>query len=257
MRGLRMHRAGRQVARGAAAACALAATSACWGVVCDWTNPAGGAYGNSANWNNGAGPIPGAADQPRFALNNTYTTIFTTSPTTGATTVTAGDVTFVTNGAARTFNVAELRINNAAALHLGTSAAALHMSSSGSVFLTSGGVLDVGFGNDFTTQSSLNLGHSTFGGGVGTLNVSGTGLTFPALQQTTSGFAVAGAIGNITFSSDSRGTFKEFLQSHGTTRIESGAQVTNSAMVGIYNHSGFGPALMTVTGANSRFTHTG
>ena len=38
-----------------------------------WTNAAGGDWSNSANWNSGAGPVPGPGDVAHITTNGTYT----------------------------------------------------------------------------------------------------------------------------------------------------------------------------------------
>jgi hypothetical protein len=223
----------------------------------DWTNPAGGAFANSANWNNGAGPIPGAADNVRFYLTNTYTTTFTTSPQSNWFDLTGGDVTFVTNGTTRAYTLEQMRISGGA-LRLGPSAAelALNVFNMNS-YIHAGGTLDVGFGNDVSLSRGLDLGNATYGGGVGTVNVSGTGSAFSVADYTTLGHSTVGSTGNVTFSDNARGTFATLFIGRGSMTILSGAQVTNSRQLDVSSASGFGAAAMTVTGANSSFVHGG
>ena len=46
-----------------------------------WTNTAGGNWSTAANWNSGAGPVPGSGDVAHITTNGTYTVTLDVSPT--------------------------------------------------------------------------------------------------------------------------------------------------------------------------------
>src|SRR5438045_7279269 len=101
------HRRPRQALRARAliAAAAAASLTAVSAHALDWANAAGGSYSTPGNWVGGVAPL--ATDSVRFNLAGTYNVNFDVSPTNTAFLVSAGNVTFRSNGAAgRTFTIA-------------------------------------------------------------------------------------------------------------------------------------------------------
>src|SRR5258708_5049441 len=120
-------RAGRALISVAAAVAARLAlvTSASVGATTNWTNSAGGNYNDPANWNNGAGPVPSSSDTAQLALASTYAVTFPDNATTTGLTVSAGNVSLVTDGSPRTFTAPTTVISNGASLLLNDAAATI------------------------------------------------------------------------------------------------------------------------------------
>jgi|GEM_PF-1895372 len=249
--------------------CVLAAAAPA--AVIDWTNPAGGDFSTAANWNGGAGPVPGATDSAQFNLaqDPAYTVTLSGTTTnnqllvmTDKVSLALGGNTYtVTNaivGVAGTDN-GQLWLSNGTVSATGTfklgnangTTGTLNVAGPGNnVTLTAGldylfvgaggtgvGYLNVTGGASLTNNRVLVLGNVANSNSAGHVTVSGSGTTF-----TTTGSMFLGYLGTTTSTID----------------ILSGARFTTGAgNYGMGYSSASSRGSLNVDGAGSVFSSGG
>jgi hypothetical protein len=246
----------RWICAAVASACATTIVPATQGATSFWTNPAGGTYHDASNWNGGAGPAPGPSDTAEFDLAATYPITFAFNSGAGTFNQTAGDVTLLTDGSAKSLSFGPFNVLGGN-LTLGSSGARLDIQAS-SVQVGSGGSATVGFGNRLHMSSgSLSIG--TADSGSAALTVDGTNSKLNS-DSASGVFLLGGAAdtssasGSLTVSNNAIATPRGITMTRGTIAVQTGADVTCSGNIALGTQSSvLTPAMMTVTGAGSTF----
>jgi hypothetical protein len=198
----------------------------------NWTSTAGGTWSDPANWNSGAGPVPGGGDSAVFAIASTYTTTLDVNPLAGGLLVSSGDVSLATgSAAARTWATGSATIGTGGSLTLSASSPGAIAMSTTSLFVPSGGTFKINGGHDVTNTGTLDIGYTTMSpSAVATLVVDGAGSTLTTTNLTR--IANTG-IANITFSNDAVGSFRDTFTygvnnsfTDATFNVTSGADTT-------------------------------
>ncbi|HYO09098.1 MAG TPA: hypothetical protein VER17_09000 [Tepidisphaeraceae bacterium] len=274
---LRLRRgAGRHAARlraavmavASSAAAAAAGVAAGAGTPVQWTNPAGGNFADAANWNNGAGPVPGGGHDASFGVSGIYTTTLSSDANTAGISVVGSNVTLSPAGGARTWQTPELRALTGT-LTLGAAAAfpppppagpasSLTINAFNSAKISAGGALVVAAGNDLVAGNVSVAYDSGSAGGVGTLSVDGAGssLTTNAMLFA----AHQGGAASLSFTNDAFAKFGGLTTDGGTNpftdatlTVASGADASfagyfNWGFLGTHANQTFD---LTITGAGS------
>jgi T5SS/PEP-CTERM-associated repeat protein len=183
----------------------------------NWNNPAGGLYGDGANW--AGGVVPGAGDTAIFNVDGTYTVNFNSNHTVNRIILSDGDVQFqaspqmfsITNTAASTPSIT-----------IGANTA-------------NGDIATLRLLSGVMTAGHASVGHAS--GTTGTLIVSGSGTVLNKSRQ-------------LTVGSSGTGTVMIENGAHVTSSVSGFA----SAIIGSGTSAS---GSVTVTGAGSQWTNTG
>jgi len=251
-------------------------TAACFPVLADWSNPAGGNYANPANWNPSVLPLPTNAN---FTLNNTYTVNFTSDATAsnayfnalnGAVTLDLGGHTWtvgntfnistavnqwtntvlLTNGTVNVLNSGSVAVNISGAASCGGT---LTLANGGMLIVTNGtmsvggvgpGTLTVSNGGSFIVRSIQD--GSNFG--LGVINLySGTNVVLSSFNfgYNTGGTGTLLIAGNSTvLVSTNTGGALIGMQGNGSVVISNGGTwLLDSGMLG-YNNGNVGASIL-------------
>ena len=238
----------------------VTATSLARGATSSWTNPFGGTYSDAANWNGGAGPVPGSTDNPRFDLSAPYTVSFTTSPVTASAEVFAGNVTWVAGGAARAYGFAsgDSLFVRGGTLTLGAAGAPTFTVNAAAPSVLAGATMNVTGGSVVTGSTGVYAAGATAGvTQPAIINVTGAGSSVGG-----GGLQVGGSasddVGQVTYAADSSGAFSGTVNvQNGTLLVQDDAGVTAARLLVGTTGVAATAGAVTVSGAGSTLASTG
>jgi hypothetical protein len=200
-----------------------------------WTNAASGNFSTAGNWTGG---VPLAADTATFDKAGTYTVTFNNSPANLGLFLSAGNVTFASNGGPYTYTLNSAGSDDDAiltggSLTLGAGGTALNLNV-GNLLLIHGNASMIAQAGSDINSSGLTLGHTGSAPGDGTLTIDGLGSTLTV--NGTSLLGRNGETGTLTVSNTATADFNGTLGladsstalSTGLVHVQSGASMTTA-----------------------------
>ncbi|MBM4017927.1 MAG: PEP-CTERM sorting domain-containing protein [Planctomycetes bacterium] len=245
----------------ALAACIMAAAPAAWATDQYWTNAAGGTFQTAANWNYGAGPVPGAGDAAVFDLSKTYVVTFNAGVGNQALTVSSGgNVYFQSNGGPWTYSLTtggtqQASVLGGSTLYMGNGGNALNLTAY-TVSVQGGSLLHARQGSDvIATQLHVGTAPEV---GTSTFLLDGAGCNLTVAYDTYVGWSAAR--GDLTLRNGASGTLDylyladDGANAVGNLTVQSDADLNVSFIWAATGGESGQQATITVTGAGSSVT---
>ncbi|MCX5675298.1 MAG: autotransporter-associated beta strand repeat-containing protein [Planctomycetota bacterium] len=263
---MRYHVLSMRVAAAALLACTalLATTGEAAAVTDTWKAVASGNFSDGTKWTDGS--APGAADAATFNVGGAYTVTFLGDVGNRQLAVYSGNVTFQSSGGPWTYSLidpggfANASIFSGPTLNLGSPGAPLHLTVGSTLYVESGGTLNIKYGSH-ANASQLRAG-SNGGVATNTVLVDGAGSSLGVTSLSYAGFN--GSRGDLVFQNGAGGNLAGSLNlaifgagSQGNLTVQSDADVTLSDLSAATGGYAGAAATITVTGAGSTLTQTG